>query len=112
MSSLPEYAAKGGEDFIYSGSDDMNEVAWCYENSKRKTHPVALKKPNAYGLYDMTGNVCEWVAIEGHLRGGSYSENDTWETSHLKIWKVTTEGHIRANFMGKNIGFRILAPVE
>ncbi len=108
-----EYAAKGGENFIYSGSDDMNEVAWCYENSNRKTHPVALKKPNAYGLYDMTGNVCEWVwsdFSEGHLRGGSYSENDTWETSHLKIWEVTTEGRIRANFMGKNIGFRLLAP--
>ena len=55
-----QYAAKGGQEFKYSGSDNLDEVGWYKENSGDKTHPVAQKKPNGYGLYDMSGNVCEW----------------------------------------------------
>lgn len=54
------YAANGGESYKYSGSDNLDEVGWYYGNSGYKTHPVAQKKPNGYGLYDMSGNVCEW----------------------------------------------------
>jgi formylglycine-generating enzyme required for sulfatase activity len=59
-----EFAARGGnkhEPFDYSGSSDINEVAWYRDNSDNCVHPVGEKKPNVLGLYDMTGNVTEWT---------------------------------------------------
>ena len=57
-----EYAARGGERYKYAGSNDIDDVAWYGDNSGRKSHPVGQKRPNGYGLYDMTGNVWEWCA--------------------------------------------------
>ena len=45
-----EYAARGGQDFKYAGSNDLKEVAWLDENSDSKTHPVGQKKANGYGF--------------------------------------------------------------
>ena len=56
-----EYAARGGEEYIYAGSSDIGSVAWYSGNSGMKTHPVCEKKENGYGLCDMSGNVWEWV---------------------------------------------------
>lgn len=57
------YAAKGGnksQDYLYSGSNDINDIAWFADNAKNKSHSVGLKKPNELGLYDMTGNLWEF----------------------------------------------------
>ena len=59
-----EYAARGGnksKGYIFSGSNNYDEVGWSYENSDLKTHPVGEKLPNELGLYDMSGNAWEWV---------------------------------------------------
>ena len=55
-----EYAARGGEDHPYAGSDDPLEVGWFEENASGKLHAVRQKKPNGYGLCDMSGNAWEW----------------------------------------------------
>lgn len=60
-----EYAAKGGKSGVasltlYPGGNNIDELAWYRDNSNREIHPVAQKKPNALGLYDMAGNVAEF----------------------------------------------------
>jgi len=54
-----EYAARAGTTGAQTAS--LDEVAWYGANSGDETHPVGTKKPNAWGLYDMLGNVREWV---------------------------------------------------
>jgi len=58
-----EYACRAGETGRYSFGDDpglLGQYAWYTGNARKRTHPVRQKKPNAWGLYDMHGNVAEW----------------------------------------------------
>ena len=56
-----EWAARGDKEYTYAGSDTIDEVAWyCYNTNFDGSRDVKTKKKNAYGLYDMSGNVKEW----------------------------------------------------
>jgi formylglycine-generating enzyme required for sulfatase activity len=58
-----EHACRAGSDeaFCFAGdATRLGEYAWYREDAGRRTHPVGKKKPNAFGLHDMHGNVCEW----------------------------------------------------
>ena len=60
-----EYAARGGnrsQGYKYSGSNNLNSVAWYRDNSGETTHDVGQKSPNELGIYDMSGNVSEWCS--------------------------------------------------
>lgn len=95
-----EYAARGGDKskgYTYSGSNDANVVAWHLGNSKTEDfptgtpHPVATKQPNELGIYDMSGNVREWVT-------DFYSENyDTEPTNTMRLSRGGCWSHLAAN---------------
>ena len=98
-----QYAAKGGQEFKYSGSDNLDEVGWYSENSGKKTHPVAQKSPNGYGLYDMSGNVWErcWV----FSAGGSWSDN-------AYCCEVVNKAWSNASRTDDYLGFRIVRNID
>jgi formylglycine-generating enzyme required for sulfatase activity len=108
-----ECAAKAGTELKYAGSDCLGEVGWYYDNCNRETHPVAQKKPNAWGLYDMSGNVWEWCwdlygDYEGSnrvYRGGSWFNLARGARSALR-------GGNRPVFRYDNLGLRPARTVE
>lgn len=127
-----EYVARGGVEgtsgkynFQYSGNNKLSEVGWYGNNSGSKTHPRGNKLPNQLGVYDMSGNVAEWVQdcwhstykrapgdgsawLDSHsgqcdkrvLRGGSWSstQNDCRVTNRLRTFSDVRKS---------NFGFRL-----
>jgi formylglycine-generating enzyme required for sulfatase activity len=117
-----EYACRAGGRQEYCGSDDADSVAWSGENSSDTAHPVATKKANAFGLYDMSGNVIEWVEDSYHnnyndapMDGSAWQGDGVQRVSRGGSWSssdyIRPVYHHRFHFppdaRGANVGFRL-----
>lgn len=121
-----EYAARGGQlsqNYSYSGSNNVDEVAWYSANSEGNTHPVGLKKPNELDLYDLSGNVWEWCQDEWQPNyRGAPTDGSAWQSgsgsnrvSRGGSWRsdaVTCRVANRAggipDYLGNGLGFRLV----
>jgi formylglycine-generating enzyme required for sulfatase activity len=84
-----EYACRAGTTTIYYWGDEMNgDYAWWFENANDVTHPVGTKKPNAWGLYDMIGNLWEWC--------NDWNGREYYEKSPLKNPRGPKSGEYRS----------------
>ncbi len=110
-----EYACRAGSTGDYCKLEDgteitketLGDVAWYDCNSEGKTHPVGQKKPNAFGLYDMNGNVCEWC-LDLYcfsfrvFHGGGYSHD-------YKGCRASRRIRVLPGDRGDTLGFRLAA---
>ena len=118
-----EYAARGGKlslGYNYAGSNTIDDVAWYTSNNGGYTHTVASKAPNELGLYDMSGNVYEWVNDWYDLYSSEAQTNPTGPASGEKrvarggaVWtypfccSVYYRGGLTPSFSGNIYGVRI-----
>ena len=116
-----EWFSKGGEvaiqdgtfNFKYSGSKNIDEVAWYGDNSGNQTHNVGMKKTNQLGLYDCSGNVWEWCydgvvydesKLNRRIRGGAWNYSSDF-------CDILCRNYVQATFNINYIGFRIVRTI-
>ena len=86
-----EFACRGGNNsrgYKYSGSNNIDNVAWYRDNCRRKTHPVAMRVINELGIYDMSGNVGEWCSDwEGDYSSGAQTNPKGPYDGSRRVWR-------------------------
>jgi formylglycine-generating enzyme len=118
-----EYAARGGNKsnkYKYSGSNNLNELAWYETNSGNKTHPVGGKQANELGIFDMSGNVWEWCSDWLGSYSSNLAQNPTGaDTGYYKVFRggcwlhhgvncgTSNRGNRTVSFQDKGLGFRV-----
>ena len=118
-----EFAARGGnwsKGYMYIGGDNVDEVAWHKANSGDMVQPVGTKAPNELGLYDMGGNVEEWVSDWYGLYSEGAQTNPTgpstgslyvcrggsWDQSY-RMCRPTQRHDCMTAYVGAHTGFRV-----
>jgi formylglycine-generating enzyme required for sulfatase activity len=119
-----EYACRARSQTLFSFGESiegLDSYGWFHENSENKTHPTGLKLPNAWGLYDMYGNVAEWCKDSyGKYQSGSVTDPDGPTSSASRVlrgssWNIfkwvinsANRDHIYPACRSRDIGFRLV----
>lgn len=121
-----EYACtEGGRQEVYCGGDGTDGLGWINTNSGGTAHPVGMKKPNSLGLFDMSGNVWEWVSDwKGDYNSGKQNNPSGPDFSSTKMrrggsWqygpaqsRATWRSSGYPDDQALDVGFRIAHPME
>lgn len=104
-----QYAAKGGENYKYPGSDNIDDIAIVepYDPEESHEYEVAQKKPNGYGLYDMSGNVSEWV-MDVYEEELNYTCGACFASGYSEGFEITDWGYGSRRYGRGDIGIRLL----